>query len=114
QQVFVEVPAGGDTSEAFNNIGAAYKQLLEGKDFGAVAEQFSTDEATKQSKGDVGYITVFTLPYEIENDVYALKTNSFSPVTRSKAGYHIFKNAGERKSLGSRRIAQILVTMPPN
>ncbi|MCW3114546.1 MAG: hypothetical protein JWR18_2942 [Segetibacter sp.] len=113
-QVFVEVPTGGDTIEAFKRIQSAYRQLKEGKDFGAVAQEFSTDEATKQSKGNLGFITVFTLPYNIENEVYKLKANSFSTVVKSKAGYHIFKNAGERNSLGSRRVAQILVAVPPD
>ncbi|HEX8277310.1 MAG TPA: peptidylprolyl isomerase, partial [Segetibacter sp.] len=33
---------------------------------------------------------------------------------KSKAGYHIFKNTGERKPLGSRRVAQILIAFPPD
>src|SRR5207248_448845 len=52
--------------------------------------------------------------YDIENEVYRLKANGFSMPYRSKAGYHIFKNAGERKSSGSQRIAQILIAFPPN
>ena len=114
QQVFIEVPQNADTTEAYKKIQLAYKQLKEGKDFGVVAQQFSTDEATKQSKGELGFITVFTLPYNIENDVYRLTANSFSTPVKSKAGYHIFKNAGEQKSSGSRWVAQILVAVPPN
>lgn len=114
QQVFIEVPPNTDTTEAFKKIQTAYKELKEGKDFGAVAQTFSSDEATRQSKGDLGFITVFTLPYNIENEVYSLRPNSFSLPFKTKAGYHIFKNAGERKSLGSRQVAQILITIPPN
>ena len=36
-QVFIEVPGNADTVEAYKNIHAAYKQLKEGKDFGAVS-----------------------------------------------------------------------------
>jgi len=114
QQVFIEVPQNTDTTEAYKKIQSAYKQLKEGKEFAEVAQEFANDEATKQSKGDIGFITVFTLPYDIENKVYNLKSNSFSAPVKTKAGYHIFKNAGERKSLGSRRVAQILITVPPN
>lgn len=113
-QVFIEVPQNADTTEAYKRIQAAYKQLKEGKDFGAVAQEFSSDEATKQSKGDLGVVTVFTLPYEIENVVYSLRANTFSAPFKTTAGYHIFKNDGERKSSGSRRVAQILVAVPPN
>ncbi|WP_018615126.1 foldase protein PrsA [Segetibacter koreensis] len=113
-QVFIEVPGNADTAEAYNNIHTAYKQLKEGKDFGTVSQQFSTDESTKQTKGDLGFISVFTLPYDLENIAYNLPTNSFSAPVRTKAGYHIFKKIGERKSLGSRRVAQILISFPPD
>lgn len=114
QQVFVEIPPNGDTVEAYKKIQSAYKQLKDGKDFGAVAQEFASDEATKQSKGALGFITVFTLPYEIENVAYSLKATSFSAPVKTKIGYHIFKNNGERNSLGTRRVAQILVAVPPN
>lgn len=114
QQVFVEFPQNADTTEAYNKIQAAYKQLREGKEFGSVTQEFSNDEATRQSKGELGFITVFTLPYDIENTVYKLKANTFSTPQRSKAGYHIFRNAAERKSSGTRRVAQILIAVPPN
>lgn len=114
QQVFVEVPPNGDTIEAYKKIQAAYKHLKEGKNFGAVAQELAGDEAAKQSQGDLGFITVFTLPYEIETTVYNLKLNSFSNPVKTIAGYHIFKNAGERKSSGTRRVTQILIATPPD
>jgi len=112
-QVFIEVPANADTTSAFKNIHAAYKALKGGEDFDAVVHRFSNDEATKQSKGDLGYVTVFTLPYELENVVYGLNANAFSAPVRTKMGYHIFKNVGERAASGSRRVAQILIAYPP-
>jgi peptidyl-prolyl cis-trans isomerase SurA len=113
-QVFIEVPANGDTLAAYKNIQAAYKDLKDGKDFAIIAAQFAGDEATRQSKGDLGYISAFVLPYVFENVAFGLKPNTFSTPVKSKLGYHIFKNFGERKSRGSRRIAQILVAYPPN
>lgn len=112
-QVFIEVPGNADTAEAYKHIHTAYKQLQEGKNFAAVSQEFSSDEATKQAKGDLGFITVFTLPYGLENIAYSLQVNSFSAPVKIKAGYVIFKNLGERKSLGSRKVAQILVAFPP-
>ncbi|MEJ7677236.1 MAG: peptidylprolyl isomerase [Segetibacter sp.] len=91
-QVFIEVPGNADTAEAYKNIHTAYKQLQEGKDFAAVSQEFSTDEATKQAKGDLGFITAFTLPYDLETIAYSLHVNSFSAPVKTKAGYHIFKN----------------------
>lgn len=112
--VLIEVPGNADTAEPYKNIHTAYKQLQEGKDFAAVSQEFSTDEGTKQSKGDLGFITAFTLPYDLESVAYSLPVNSFSAPVKSKAGYHIFKNTGERKPLGSRRVAQILIAFPPD
>lgn len=111
-QIFIEVPGNADTAEAYKEIYAAYRQLQQGKDFSAVSQQFSTDESTKQAKGDLGYITAFSLPYDLENIVYNLKINSFSAPVKTKAGYHIFKNTGERKASGTRRVAQILIAIP--
>ena len=52
------------------------------------------------------------MPYDLETIAYTLPANAFSAPVRTKAGYHIFKKIGERKSLGSRRVAQILVSIP--
>ena len=70
--------------------------------------QYSTDANTKASKGMIGYITVFTLPYSIENIVYTLPENGFSNIYKSNLGYHIFKNAAERSAVGRRKIQQLL------
>src|SRR5690606_20301975 len=59
------------------------------------------------------YITVFTLPYAFENIIYQLKPGKVSAPFRSRAGYHLFKNLGERKALGKIRIQQILLAIPP-
>src|SRR3954454_20744302 len=90
--VFVEVKPGSDTVETYQKIKQAYEALKSGKDFGEVASMYSTDESIKQTKGIIGYITVFTLPYEIENQVYALQPGAYSNIYRSNIGYHIFKN----------------------
>ncbi len=110
--VFVEVKPGEDTSAAFKQITQAYNALKSGKEFGQVAADFSSDENTKNNKGYIGYITVFTLPYEIENEIYGLQAGEYSTVYRSIAGYHIFKNISERLAAGSRKIQQILMATP--
>ncbi len=112
--VFIEVPAKSDTVAAFKKIHEAYKALQQGKDFETVSAEYSSDAGTVQSKGDLGYITVFTLPYEFENIAYSLKANNYSAPVKTSLGYHIFKNKGERSPLGTRRVAQILVAFPPN
>ncbi len=112
-QVFIEVNGKEDSTQAYKKIRSAYDQLKAGKDFSKISQEYSNDAFTKQSSGDLGFITVFTLPYDFENVAYSLKPGTFSAPFRSKLGYHIFKNLEERKGLGRRRVAQILVSYPP-
>ncbi len=112
--IFIEVPQNSDTTKAFQQIQAAYKLLLSGKNFSEVASIFSSDAATKNAKGDLGFITVFTLQYPIESEIYNLKSGNFSKPFHSSFGYHIFKNIEERHALGKRKIAQLLIAIPPN
>ena len=110
--VFIEIKPGADTTEAFKQITAAYNALQNGKEFGEAASTFSGDESTKKAKGIIGYITVFTLPYDIENTVYALQPGAYSTIYRSSVGYHSFKNISERPAAGKRKIQQILFATP--
>lgn len=111
-QVFVELKPGVDNIEATKQIQKAYALLKEGKDFEQIAATYSNDEATKQTKGYLGFITAFTLPYEFENEIYKLKKGEFSAPYKSSFGYHIFKVIGERTAAGKRTVAQVLITVP--
>lgn len=84
------------------------------EDFTKLVKEFSDEPGAKQTGGDIGYITVFTLPYEFENAIYSTAPGKYSAPIRSKAGYHIFKNVEERKAAGKIRAAQILIAFPPS
>jgi peptidyl-prolyl cis-trans isomerase SurA len=103
-----------DKSAADKKLEDVTKRLAKGEDFMAVAQQLSDDPSAKSNKGDLNYITVFTLPYEFENIVYTTAPGKISKPYQSKAGYHIFKNLGERKALGKIKIQQILLAFPPD
>ncbi len=111
-QVFIEF--GNDTAEAYKKIQEAYRQLKAGKNFTETTLAFSTDEATRNNKGNLGYITVFSFPYAFENEIYKLTPGSFTTPLKGKYGYHIFKNEQERPAFGKRKIAQLLLSFPPN
>jgi len=89
------------------------KKLKAGEDFSKLAANYSDDPAVKNNKGELGYITVFTLPYEFENAIYTTPVGKYSAVVKSSAGYHIFKNMGERKAVGKIKAQQILLAIPP-
>ena len=103
-----------DIKKAQDKINAAWGELQKGQDFGKVATQYSEDATVSTNKGDIGYITSLVLPYELENAVYNTPVNKYTAVLRSKAGFHIFKNLGEREALGRMKVAQILLAFPPD
>jgi peptidyl-prolyl cis-trans isomerase SurA len=105
--------ANGDTLTAYNQAKTLYARLQKGEDFFTLAQQLSQDPGAKVNKGDIGWITIFTLPYMFENAIYELTPGKYSFPVHSKAGYHIFKNAGERKAVGKIKAKQILLAFPP-
>ena len=104
--------SAGQVQKAQNKINKAF-EALNHRSFDQVALEFSEDPSVKNNRGDIGYITVFVLPYNIENVVYALTPGQYSKPFRSAAGFHIFKNIDERKAAGRIRAAQILLSVPP-
>jgi peptidyl-prolyl cis-trans isomerase SurA len=102
-----------DSTAAGKIVKEVYEKLKKGEDFSKLAQQYSSDPSAKTNKGDIGFITVFTLPYEFENILYTTAPGKFSAPYKSKIGYHIFKNLGERKALGKIKAAQILLAFPP-
>lgn len=103
-----------EVKKAEEKINAALSQLQKGQDFAKVAAEFSEDPSVSVNKGDVGYITALVLPYDLENAAYTTPVGKFSTPVRSKAGYHIIKNLGEREGFGRMKAAQILLAFPPN
>lgn len=61
---------------------------------------------------DLGFITVFTLPYYLENIIYQIKPSGFSDTVMINNGWHIFKNVEERHAMGKVQVAQILLAAP--
>lgn len=111
--IFIAATAPADTAAAYGKALTAYNALKKGKKFAEAAVQWSDDPSVKGNGGDIGYITVFSLPYELETLAYSTPAGQVSKPYHSKGGYHIFKNLGERKSLGKMRAAQILISVPP-
>jgi peptidyl-prolyl cis-trans isomerase SurA len=106
-------PGAGNAETAQKKLDEVLSRLKKGEDFSKLAEQFSDEPSAKTNKGDIGFVTVFTLPYAIENVVYATKPGTYSKPFTSKIGYHIFKNLGERKAVGKIKAQQILIAFPP-
>ena len=87
---------GGDTAVAYQRAMEAYNKIQAGADFETVAETYSADPSVHASKGDLGFITVFTLPYEFETLAYNTPAGKTAKPYRSRLAYHIFKTTAER------------------
>jgi peptidyl-prolyl cis-trans isomerase SurA len=102
-----------DSIAALKKLADVQEKLKAGVDFSAVAKQYSDDPSAKTNAGDLGWITVFNLPYALENLAYSTPVGKVSQVYKSKAGYHFLKNIGERKDPGRIKAAEILIALPP-
>jgi peptidyl-prolyl cis-trans isomerase SurA len=113
--IFIAFTRNGvfDTAAAQKRRDDALAQLAQGVAFEKVAKNFSDDPSALTNGGDLGWVTAFTLPYEIESVLYAAPQGKLAPVYASRSGYHLLKNAGERKALGRMKAAQILLAFPP-
>ncbi len=103
------INSAADTTDAWQNIQQACNALKRGNDFDATAQQYSLDPSVKNNKGDLGFITVFSLPYTLESVAYTLPNGAFSEPIKSSVGYHIIKKTAERPAVGKIRAAQILL-----
>ena len=101
-----------DSQAARNKLDLVLAQL-KNIPFADVAGRYSDDPSAKNNGGDLGWITVFTLPYALENLAYQTKPGTISTVYRSRAGYHILKNIAERPDPGRIKLSQILIAFHP-
>lgn len=113
--IFISFQQNGifDTVAAMKRLAEVQDKLKAGTDFSAVAKQYSDDPSAEQNGGNLDWITVFSLPYALENLAYSTPVGKISSAYRSKAGYHIFKNLAERKDPGRINASQILIAFPP-
>jgi len=115
QHFFVSINdkmAPADTIKLVAAINEAYDELKKGgHNYYDMVSEIKEKIAPLQGN-DLGWITVFTLPYEFENLIYALKPGEVTQPYRSKKGWHIFKDEEERPAVGRTQVAQILFAVP--
>ena len=103
-----------DSISATNKIKALAAALKKGESFEKLALAYSEDPAVQLNKGLIGWISAFTLPYELEQLAYTTPKNQVSPVYRSATAYHFFKVLDSRPATGKTTIAQLFLEVPEN
>jgi peptidyl-prolyl cis-trans isomerase SurA len=68
-----------------------------GESFESLAEQFTEDLGTKNSKGDLGYIERRRLAQPIDSAAFEMKVGEVAGPVRSPYGWHIIKKYDEKK-----------------
>jgi peptidyl-prolyl cis-trans isomerase SurA len=103
-----------DTLSAYRAAVAMRGRLLEGSDFGDMAQRFSKDATAKENKGDLGYFTAFQMVYPFENAAYNTPIGQISEPIRTKFGYHLIKVLDRRPTRGKRRVAHVMIQVKPD
>ncbi len=103
-----------DTSAGRKLAMNAYNELQNGGEFNQVVARYVTGADAKTNSGNPGFVTVFTLPYDLENIVYALPVGGVSKPFFRGSGYYLFKNLATRKAVGKRKVRQVLLAIPPD
>ena len=62
-----------------------------GEDFAELAKEYSTDTATKEDGGDLGYISRNEMDEAFEEAAFALEKGAVSEIIETDDGYHIIK-----------------------
>jgi peptidyl-prolyl cis-trans isomerase SurA len=102
-----------DTARAYARIDSVYRQATTGKQqFSALASALSDDKGTRETGGDIGYLTALQTFYPFENAAYNTKTGAISKPFRTQFGYHIVKVLNTRPGRGEVQVAQILISSP--
>ena len=77
----------------------AVKKLLdEGGDFASLAKEYSTDNATAQAGGDLGYFGKNEMVKEFEDAAFSLAVGEISDPVKTQYGYHIIKVTDKKEA----------------
>ena len=99
-------------AEVLDRINKIRQEILDGKDFGEAAAEYSEDPSAKDNKGHLGYFTAFMMVYPFENAAFETPVGEISEPVRSKFGYHIVKVNDVRKNQGEILVAHIMKNKP--
>lgn len=98
-----------DTLAVYNKIKALRDRALKGEDFGKLVAEYSEEPNAENTKGRLGYFTVFNMVYPFETAAYNTKVGAISDIVRTSFGYHIIKIHDRRDRLPKIAVSHIMI-----
>lgn len=106
---FIKTPGKVDSVSAYKAVQKVRDAIAGNPD--NLLQEYTVDGILVQPE-DLGYVTVFTLPYTLENLVYDLSNGDYSQVARLGDEFVFFRKESERPAAGKIKVAQILLPVP--
>ena len=88
------------------------QEIIEGKDFGEAAAEYSEDPSAKTNQGNLGYFSAFQMVAPFENAVFSLSQGEISEPVKTSFGYHLIKVNDIRENKGEIKVAHIMKMFP--
>ncbi len=86
-----------DSLKSYQKIAEINKKLKDGEKFEELAEQYSDDKSSAKNGGELPWFGTGKMPLEFEEASFALKNKGeYSPIMRTKYGWHIIKLLDKR------------------
>ena len=104
-------PNDSDVDRAFNLAKKVREQAAKGGDFAALVKRYSTYRGPAKPDGDVGFLSVATLPPNIRAGLEPLKPGEVSDVLPNPQGFNIFKLL-EKKPERAYEVGEIKEELP--
>ncbi|MCY1719885.1 peptidylprolyl isomerase [Prolixibacteraceae bacterium Z1-6] len=98
--------------EVLDKITSIREEILNGKDFGQAARDYSEDPSAQQNKGDLGYFSAFTMVAPFEDAAFSTPAGEISEPVKTSFGYHIIKVHDIRENKGEIQVAHIMKNIP--
>ena len=110
--ILVQGPKRGDSTGAAALADSLYNALQKGASFDKLAHEYTKDEASKETNGDIGFITGLQTVYPFENAAYSTPVGKISKPFATQFGMHIIKVIDRRPTRGRVQVAQIMAVSP--
>lgn len=86
-----------DSMATYQKALDVYNKAKNGESFESLVQQFTDDQGSKPTNGDLGYVERRRLAQPIDSAAFVMKTGELSGPIRSQYGWHIVKKVDEKK-----------------